>query len=72
VPLPKGFDFGIAASPATPQPRNREAVYKNLTLTLLRSAKHQSEALHLIQDLAKIDIEKNKIISNNQLNVKVV
>jgi tRNA(Ile)-lysidine synthase len=47
-----------------------EAVYKNLTLTLLRSAKHQSEALHLIQDLAKIDIEKNKIISNNQLNVK--
>lgn len=47
-----------------------ETVYKNLTLTLLRSAKHQSEALYLTQDLAKIDIEKNKIITGNRLNVK--
>ena len=30
-----------------------ETVYKNLTLTLLRSAKHQSEALHLIQAKVK-------------------
>ncbi len=47
-----------------------ETVYKNLTGTLLRSANHQSEALRLTQDLAKIDIEKNKIISDGRLNVK--
>lgn len=47
-----------------------ETVYQNLTTTLLRSATHQSEALHLIQDLAKIDIENNQIISGKQLNVE--
>lgn len=47
-----------------------ETVYKNLTTILLRSAKHQSETLHLIQDLAKIDLEKNQIISGEQLNIE--
>ncbi len=47
-----------------------ETVYKNLAPTLLRSAKHQSEALQLIQDLAKIDIEKNQIMHDEQLNVE--
>ncbi len=47
-----------------------ETVYKNLTTTLLRSARHQSEALQLIQDLAKIDIAKNQLISGEQLNIK--
>jgi tRNA(Ile)-lysidine synthase len=40
-----------------------ETVYKNLTKTLFRSAKHQSEALKLTRELADIDIKKNNIIN---------
>ncbi len=47
-----------------------ENVYKNLTKTLARSAKHQAETLQLIQDLALIDIQKQQLINqNNRLNV---
>ncbi|SFV86866.1 tRNA(Ile)-lysidine synthetase [hydrothermal vent metagenome] len=47
-----------------------ENVYKNLTNTLARSAKHQSESLHLTQDLAKVDIEQYQILSTERLNVE--
>ncbi|WXU00073.1 MAG: tRNA(Ile)-lysidine synthase [Catillopecten margaritatus gill symbiont] len=47
-----------------------EAVYKNLTHTLARSAKHQSESLQLTQDLAKADIEQCQLIANERLQVK--
>ncbi|MDC9714769.1 MAG: tRNA lysidine(34) synthetase TilS [Gammaproteobacteria bacterium] len=48
-----------------------ESVYKNLADALARSAKHQSEALRLTQDLAKTDIKTHQIISNNnRLNVE--
>ncbi|MBW5290956.1 MAG: tRNA(Ile)-lysidine synthetase [Candidatus Ruthia sp. Asou_11_S2] len=44
-------------------------VYKNLTRTLARSAKHQSEALKLIRALADIDIKTHQIINNaNRIN----
>ena len=46
-----------------------ETVYKNLVITLARSAQHQSEALHLTQDLAKIDIGKYQIMNDDKLNV---
>lgn len=46
-----------------------ETVYKNLNNTLARSAKHQSEALHLIQDLAMADIKKYQIMGNDKLSV---
>jgi len=46
-----------------------ETVYQNLTNTLARSAKHQSESLRLTQDLAKLDIEQYHLISSNRLNV---
>ncbi len=39
-------------------------VYKNLTRTLARSAKHQSEALKLIRELADIDIKMHHIINS--------
>lgn len=39
-------------------------VYKNLTKTLARSAKHQSEALKLMRELADIDIKTHHIINN--------
>ncbi|SHA12017.1 tRNA(Ile)-lysidine synthetase [Bathymodiolus thermophilus thioautotrophic gill symbiont] len=45
-----------------------ETTYKNLTQLLARSAKHQSEALQLTQDLAKIDMATHQIINNNRLN----
>ncbi|ABL01917.1 tRNA(Ile)-lysidine synthetase [Candidatus Ruthia magnifica str. Cm (Calyptogena magnifica)] len=38
--------------------------YKNLTRTLARSAKHQSEALKLIRELADIDMNTYHIINN--------
>lgn len=41
------------------------SVYKNLTKTLSRSAKHQSEALRLSRELADIDLQKNNIISDS-------
>lgn len=47
-----------------------ETICPNLAIPLSRSAKHQSEALKLIQDLAKADIEANNLISNNKLDVK--
>jgi tRNA(Ile)-lysidine synthase len=48
-----------------------ETVYKNLAKTLTRSAKHQSEALALIQSLAKIDIQAHQLINlNHQINIQ--
>jgi tRNA(Ile)-lysidine synthase len=47
-----------------------EMVYQNLTNTLARSAKHQSESLHLTQDLAQSDIEQYQLMSDNRLNVE--
>ncbi|KAA0456349.1 MAG: tRNA lysidine(34) synthetase TilS [Candidatus Thioglobus sp.] len=45
-------------------------VYKNLANTLARSAKHQSESLRLMQDLAANDILQLQLLSNNQLNIE--
>ena len=42
-----------------------EMVYKNLTKTLSRSAKHQSEALMLTRELADIDIRRNNLINDS-------
>lgn len=42
-----------------------ESVYQNLTKTLFRSAKHQSEALKLTRELADIDIKENNIVSDS-------
>ncbi len=42
-----------------------ETVYKNLSKTLVRSVKHQSEALQLNQALAEIDIKEHQLISND-------
>ncbi|CAC9603568.1 tRNA(Ile)-lysidine synthetase (EC 6.3.4.19) [uncultured Gammaproteobacteria bacterium] len=47
-----------------------ETTYKKLTQSLARSAKHQSEALQLTQDLATIDIKTHQLIHNNRLNTK--
>ena len=48
-----------------------EVAYKNLAKTLTRSAKHQSEALQLIQALAKIDIQAHQLINlNHQINIQ--
>ncbi len=41
-----------------------EKVYKNLTKTLARSAKHQSEALKLTRELSNIDLLANNIIND--------
>ena len=38
-------------------------LYQNLVESLARSAKHQAEALQLNQDLAKLDIEQNDLLS---------
>ena len=46
-----------------------ETVYTNLVKMLARSAKHQSESLQLMQDLALIDIKNHTLINNNRLNV---
>lgn len=45
-----------------------ETVYQNLTNTLARSAKHQSESLYLMQDLAQADIQQ--LLLNNRLNIE--
>ena len=48
-------------------------VYKNLTNTLSRSAKHQSEALRLSRELADIDLQTNNIINNSgRLNINAL
>jgi len=48
-----------------------ETAYKNLAKTLTRSAKHQSEALALIQALAKIDIQERQLINpSHQINIQ--
>lgn len=48
-----------------------ETTYKNLAKTLTRSAKHQSEALALIQALAKIDIQERQLINpGHQINIQ--
>lgn len=44
-------------------------VYKNLTKTLSRCAKHQAQALHLMQDLARIDIQKHQLLDKNRLKI---
>jgi len=46
-------------------------VYKNLAKTLTRSAKHQSEALQLTKNLAKIDIQEHQLINfSHQINIQ--
>jgi len=48
-----------------------ETAYKNLAKTLTRSAKHQSEALALIQALAKIDTQERQLINpSHQINIQ--
>ena len=48
-----------------------ETAYKNLAKTLTRSAKHQSEALALIQALAKIDIQERQLVNpSHQINIQ--
>lgn len=48
-----------------------ETAYKNLAKTLTRSAKHQSEALALIQALAKIDIQERQLANpSHQINIQ--
>ena len=44
--------------------------YQNLTKSLARSAKHQSESLKLMHELAELDIENYRLIdSNNRLQI---
>lgn len=47
-----------------------ETVYQNITNALARSAKHQSESLRLMQDLAEADIEQQQLLIDNRLNVE--
>ena len=49
-------------------PRLNE-VFVNLTANIARSAKHQSEALDLMRDLAELDINSHSLIINNRLQV---
>ena len=45
-------------------------IYQNLTKSLARSAKHQSEALKLMRELAKLDIQAYQLLnSNNRLQI---
>lgn len=44
-------------------------IFKNLNANINRSAKHQSDALKLIQQLAQIDIEKHSLIKNGRLQI---
>lgn len=44
-------------------------VFKNFNANIARSAKHQGEALELIEDLARIDIKTNSLIKNNKIQV---
>ncbi len=46
-----------------------ETVYQNISNTLARSAKYQSESLQLIQDLAESDIEQHQLITDEHFNV---
>ena len=44
--------------------------YQNLTKSLARSAKHQSEALKLMRELAELDIQTNDLLdANNRLQI---
>lgn len=48
-------------------------VYQNLTKTLARSAKHQSEALKLTRELADIDINTHHVINNSgRINISAL
>jgi tRNA(Ile)-lysidine synthase len=49
-------------------PRLNE-VFGNLTANITRSAKHQSEALELMRDLAELDINSHSLIINDRLQV---
>ena len=49
-------------------PRLNE-VFVNLTANIARSAKHQSEALDLMRDLAELDINSYSLIINDRLQV---
>ena len=49
-------------------PRLNE-MFVNLTANIARSAKHQSEALELIRDLAELDINSHSLIINDRLQV---
>lgn len=45
-------------------------IYQNLTKSLARSAKHQSEALKLMRELAELDIQTNDLLdANNRLQI---
>lgn len=45
-------------------------IYQNLTKSLARSAKHQSEALKLMRELAELDIQTNNLLdANNRLQI---
>ena len=47
-----------------------KTTFHNLTNTLNRSAKHQSEALALMTELAQIDIDKNQLMnSSGRINI---
>ena len=46
---------------------NLAKVFQGLSANIARSAKHQSEALKLIQQLAEIDIEKHSLMKNSKL-----
>jgi len=45
-------------------------VFVNLTANISRSAKHQSEALDLMRDLAELDIDNYSLIANDRLQVE--
>ncbi len=48
-------------------------VYKNLTKTLYRGAKHQSEALKLSRELADIDLQNNNIVNDSgRININAL
>lgn len=50
-----------------------KSAFQNLTINLNRSAKHQSETLALMGELAQIDIAQNQLInSSGRLNIQVL
>lgn len=49
-----------------------EKIFKGLITNIARSAKHQADALELIEDLAKIDIKEKSLIKNSRLQVSTL
>jgi tRNA(Ile)-lysidine synthase len=45
-------------------------VFVNLTANISRSAKHQSETLDLMRDLAELDIDNYSLVANDRLQVE--